>query len=245
MAEPSGFAAYRGDLAAALGAWRYDPRIPMISAALALATLLPERWLWVGLPAFAFSAGWVGTERMFYLRAFRGLPLLTSERWRFTWAFFGRYALLGLVMSAPLCALLWLTVVTGSQGLILPGIIVVGVLLDVALTFVTPALAFTTRRVTVAWRVGHRTLVDGWPSSAWYALVPPLAALIAFRALPLRVAGVAVLTAFGSLLNLWFKGAVAAYYLRVHEVGDDGAVDAPLSESLDRRMRDRFRPEES
>ena len=50
-----------------------------------------------------------------------------------------------------------------------------GLTLDVALTFVTPALAFRTRRVGEAVSLGLRMIRSDWPSCAAYVLAPPLA----------------------------------------------------------------------
>jgi hypothetical protein len=74
-------------------------------------------------------------------------------------------------------------------------------------------------------------LRDEWPKSAGYALVPPLAILISLQTLPesaLGKFGNLVLGGFSVLLNLWFKGATAAFYLRHHDVGDTGAAFSSL-----------------
>lgn len=105
---------------------------------------------------------------------------------------------------------------------------VLWVVTDVSLTFVTPALAFSTRRVRRALAIGLRMIRSEWPVSAWYVLVPPLAAVLIVQILTRTSdvpVGIQLLTsAFATLLNLWFKGATAAFYLRRHDVGDDGAA---------------------
>jgi len=67
-------------------------------------------------------------------------------------------------------------------------------------------------------------------SGAPYVFVPPLlilaaSNLLAPASLPLPIRY--VLSAAGTLVNLLCKGAIAAYYLRHHEVGDDGAAWQP------------------
>ncbi len=99
--------------------------------------------------------------------------------------------------------------------------------MDVLLTFVTPALAYSTDRPAKAIALGWRLLRQDWPQCAWYALTPPLALILITRALPRSSLAVVPAAIFGTLawmLNLWFKGATAAYYLRGHDVGDDGAA---------------------
>lgn len=247
MAERGGWAAFRADLAAALAAWRLGPAIPLISVALAVASLIPEPGFWLLMPLGAFGVGWPGTERLFYLRAFRGLPILRPELWRATWSYFGRFFTLGVAATVWGLGIVFVYATTSNEAIRLGAVAVAVIVLDVFLTFATPALAYSTRRVSIAVRLGHRTLVDHWPASAWYAVVPPLAMLVVLRLLPRTVVGLRgqiLLTSAAALLNLWFKGAAAAFYLRHHEVGDDGAVNASHLETLDRKMRERFRPDE-
>jgi hypothetical protein len=96
---------------------------------------------------------------------------------------------------------------------------------DFVFTFVTPALAFSTRRVSEALSIGWRTLWDGWPATAPYAVAAPLV-LIGVGQLLSRTlgAGGSLASLVGLLLALLFKGATAAYYLRIHRVGDFGAA---------------------
>jgi hypothetical protein len=100
------------------------------------------------------------------------------------------------------------------------------VVIDLALTFATPALAFSTRTATEALRMGLRMLRDHWPRTAWYALMPPLAVVVLLRVAQAQETSrvVVILSVFGALLNLWFKGATAAFYLRNVEVGNTGAA---------------------
>jgi hypothetical protein len=94
------------------------------------------------------------------------------------------------------------------------------------MTFVTPALAFSTRQVSEALSIGWRTLWDGWPATAPYAVVAPLVLIGVGQVFSrtLGAGGSIGLTLLGLLLALLFKGSTAAYYLREHDVGDDGAA---------------------
>ena len=99
------------------------------------------------------------------------------------------------------------------------------VVLDVLLTFVTPALVFTSHRVRDALSIGLRLLRRSLPGAAAYALVPPLAVVLAslWTGLPQAVA--VPLVAVTTLANLLVKGATAALYLRlVPMVGPLGAM---------------------
>src|SRR5207245_11755367 len=99
-----------------------------------------------------------------------------------------------------------------------------------ALTFVTPALALSVHSWKEALRRGTRTLRETWPSSALYALTPGIA-LFAVSALAPRPADgtfdIALVAAAGAVLALWCKGAVVAFYVRLHPtVSDSGAAYA-------------------
>jgi hypothetical protein len=237
-AEPS----FGNDLRLAIAAWRRFPWLPAVSVGLAAIGHLPEEpaFLALVLVSLLVTVGWVGTERICYLRAFRGKPVRVGELWRLTRAFLVRYVVLGIVSAIPLIALLIgvsvTDVLTQSHserwlGGFLVVVYVVFAFVDFALTFVTPALAFSTRRVRHAMAIGLRMIRSEWPYSAWYVLVPPLAAVLITQILTLTsdiAIGVQLLTsAFATLLNLWFKGATAAFYLRRHTVGDDGAAFVP------------------
>ena len=106
----------------------------------------------------------------------------------------------------------------------------VGVIVDFALTFVTPELAFSTRSVRTALKAGLAMIGREWPRSAPYVLVPPLAIWIVFRAVPRSQfhGPVAVTASVASgLVGFAFKGAIARYYLRQHPTGEDGAAFIP------------------
>jgi hypothetical protein len=182
-------------------------------------------------PVLFFSIGYVGTERIWYLRVFRGESLTPNLVWKLSWDFLGRYLVLGLMVLWPLYvyAVGGLLLFHGAQ---LPlwywvGVYCLITVADFALTFVTPALAYSTRKATQATRIGMGMIREYWPATATYVLVPPLAILLLARFNPqhLNPAGVVLTTAASTLLNLLMKGATAAFYLRRHPaVSDYGAV---------------------
>lgn len=232
------WATFFGDVRAALNVWRRFPVLPAVSVGLFLI-LTGIRSGWAALLSFViffFMAGWVGTERMFYLRGFRGKPMAVGEALRFTRAYIGRYMWLGIVTMLPVIAIYIVIAAVsdapfgdagGTQWAPLVINMVALIIWDVALTFVTPALAFTTPVVGKAWGIGIKMLRDGWPGTAWYALLPPLAFVALSYTRPPESATEPiwlVATCAATLLNLLAKGATAAFYLRHSEVGDDGAA---------------------
>lgn len=166
--------------------------------------------------------------------------------WGFIWRFL-RLALLTAPVTLAGAGVGWLIGRTLFAAYL--GLIVAAVLLDFLLTFVTTALAFSTRRVRDALARGLGMIRSEWPQSALYVLVPPLAVLIvvhfaagasslrnlrrAFDAIeagrrPPRLAESAHLlsglfAALAGLISLWCKGAAAAFYARRFEVGPFGA----------------------
>lgn len=244
------------DLIRALGAWRDAPFLPVASVLITLGSSAVERAtttasapLMVGsvILVSVVIAGWFGTERIWYLRVYRGKRIHLVELFPLTGAFAFRFAKLGLLIFGPLSIVFtvmtfWLarSSFVGHQPLSIESVantmvlvsFLVYVPIDVFLTFVTPALAYSTRGVLKALGIGWRMLRDEWPKSAGYALVPPLAVLISLQTLPesaLGRIGSLMLSGAAVLLNLWFKGATAAFYLRRHDVGDTGAAFNPSS----------------
>lgn len=233
------WATFFGDVRAAFRVWRRFPILPAVSVGIFVIST-GFRSGWAALLSFLvllFMAGWVGTERMFYLRGFRGKPMAVGEALRFTRAYIGRYMWLGIVTMLPLIAIYIVIAAVsdappfgdagGTQWAPLVINMVALIIWDVALTFVTPALAFTTPVVGKAWGIGIKMLRDGWPGTAWYALLPPLAFVALSYTRPPESATEPiwmVATVASMFLNLLAKGATAAFYLRHSEVGDDGAA---------------------
>jgi hypothetical protein len=212
--------------------------LPVVSVAFFLLTgFLPEPLWFLGLIVSVLYAGWVGTERICYLRVLRGQPIALAELRRLTFAFVVRYATLGFVIGLPFAPLfIWVGFKTAQGERFATGLVVtyiISLVLDVCLTFVTPGLAFTTRRVRYALWLGLRMIRSEWPRCYWYVLVPPLAILIVVQVLgradDFGLGVQLIVSTAAALLNLWFKGATAAFYLRRHEPADEmnGAAFLP------------------
>lgn len=241
MESPPTWREFKDDLGRSAGAWRVAPLLPFVSVVLTLTYALPESWWWLFLPAGWFWAGWLGTERIWYLRIFRNASITRSEAWRLTRAFVWRYvrlAVLVLLVWSPVLIVAAPFPAAGSKEaenafraadvVVVASIITLFV--DFTLTFVTQALAFSTRRVRTALKIGLAMLKQQWPRSAWYAAVPPLAVIILVRLFqPAAVNQLVqiIMSVAATLLNVWFKGATAAFYVRNVEVGDDGAAFLP------------------
>lgn len=182
----------------------------------------------ISLPLAVFSVGWVGSERIWFLRAYRGTRLSPGEAFGFIWPFWGRYFRLGLIMMIGFAPILIAGFATGNTSLLFWLLVAFFAVFDFLLTFVTPALAYSTNSVVDAWSIGWFMLKDHWPRSAPYVLVPPLVLLVLGRALPSAFIGLwatTALTCAGTLGNLWFKGAVARFYLRIYPgVPEDGSA---------------------
>jgi len=98
--------------------------------------------------------------------------------------------------------------------------------LDLALTFVTSALVFTTRSARQALRIGLAMIRQTWPRSGLYLLCPPLALNMLNSIYPTEILVVNVVTTAGlGLLALLTKGAIAAFYLRERSVSANAVAD--------------------
>src|SRR5688572_26820468 len=164
QSAPGAWTEFWGDLRASLRAWRRAPLLPVISPALWATSALPDPWRALWLPALLFGLGWFGTERIWYLRTYRNERIEGGELLRLTRAFFGRFARLGLLSAiawSPVVYLMFDTFDSDSARTewafaapgewLLPAAI--ALVVDFALTFVTPALAFSTPRVREAFRL--------------------------------------------------------------------------------------------
>lgn len=217
------------DLAAAVAVWRSDVRLPVLSVVVTVASEGP-RILGGGLaPAGPvvgfFLAGWVGAVLVWYRRAFAGSTVTVAELRCLCWAFLGRFLVLGILGAVPLLAVFPLRIAGGVVG---GGAwVLVAALVAAAVAFVGPALAFTTRQVSVGVPLGLRLAHDDWPRTAPYALLAAASGVVlqplAFRG----HVGVAVALAGlvpAALLHLAVTGAFAAWYLRHGPTGPDGAA---------------------
>lgn len=167
----------------------------------------------------------MGTERIWYLRIFQNATLSADELVSLTRRFIGRYVVLGLLLFVVVWPAIVLLSVRPTGWVIYVTLWLA--LIDMALTFVTPALAFGTRSVLEAIGVGWTMLRETWPRCAWYVLAPPLAIGALARVLPrssLNPLGSAIVGVCAYLAGLWFKGATAAFYLRRYPSGVNGAA---------------------
>ncbi|MEA2647072.1 MAG: hypothetical protein QOE92_2155 [Chloroflexota bacterium] len=236
------------DLRLAVGALAADPRLPLLTLLLYGLWAIPYLLVgtggssylaFVSIPVLLFMTGFYGTQRIWYLRVFRGQHLGAREVWTTSWAMFRRFAIVGIVVGLPYIAiaavaglLIGATGGRADNGLGATSILVIGVawalVVDFLLTFVAPALAYTTRTPERAMRIGWRMIKSTWPRSALYVFLPPLAFQLACQ-LPRETGSPTQLILLGAtlataMINLVAKGAIAAFYLRRAQVADDGAL---------------------
>jgi hypothetical protein len=243
------WAPFRRDLGQAAGVLVSDPLLPALTAVLTGGAVALDRlghgWAAPALAFDLFLMGFAGTQRVWFLRGFRYRSLDPDEIWPMTLTFIPRFLLLGLVTGVLFVATLFVVLVlrgtgiphtftspAGGHAVGRPWAILIGPCLvaDVVLTFVTPALALSVRSWREALRRGIRTLRETWPSSAFYVLTPGIALFAASALAPKPADGtlaIALVAAAGAVLALWFKGAVVAFYVRLHpKVSDSGAAYA-------------------
>ena len=226
-------ASFLADAAWSVRVWRSHPRLPLLTLLILGAwSLVPATGAFglLGLALTLVAAGWAGTQRIWYLRAFRGKEMTSSELIDYTLIFMWRFLKLGLVTTLALLppAIAFYNAETTLWFLVM---VAVSLVVDLLLTFVTPALTYSTRKVFPAIGIGFKMIVREWPRCLWYALVPPFAALFVARGVTVTGTGLTttavVITLVSVLLGLVFKGATAAYYLRRVRVPDDGATAPP------------------
>jgi hypothetical protein len=225
--------------------WRVAPALPLVSLIVALFTFAPQLALprpagcgvgthpactsgssslfallaVVALPVSLFAVGFFGAERWWYARVASGDVPLPRELWRVSWGYFWRFVRLGLlvaVLSMPVVLPILLAGrhSSGARAIALAAYVFI---LDIALTFVTPAMALSTESAWQALKTGIVALDRFWPRDALYAVVPPMALTIVTRVAP-DVFGSRAVTAFAGvvaqLLTMFFAGAVTLLYVR-------------------------------
>ena len=253
-------ATWLADVRAALRIWRRTPVLPLIALVVSVVAFLPQltlpqptncglaghpactsgnrpAFLLLSLLALPFSLyylGFVGAERWWYAHVSRDEVPAAGTLWRIAWAYFGRFFLLTLLaglISAPLLLPFALSVRHDQTRLSLV-FLVWGIALDIAFTFVTPALTFSTHSPWQAIKIGVRTLDQLGPRDMLYALVPPLAITIVARATP-ELFGTRVITAaagaLAQMLTVLFAGATTLLYIReVDPAGPDRVRYGPV-----------------
>lgn len=218
---------FRADLRATLTAWRAAPMLVVVGVAITLVGLLSGDAFLPSLVWAAVVIPWSGVQRVWYLRVFRGQPISDSEFVRLLLDFFGRFLRLGLLLlpaGVPVM-IVFLVVPADSRRVAGPAaIVVMGILVNVALTFVTPALAYSTRRVRRATRIGLGMIRTTWPACGPYVLLPP----IATSALSVPYVMDSVVRPVGTIVSTLalslFIGANARFYLRRFPTGEFGAI---------------------
>lgn len=227
------------DLRWSFRAWIRRPQFVILVAILLLllrlALLVSPIIYWIGyLALLGFSA----TERVYYLRLFQDRPFSIREVPTLTGQYFARFLRLLLIVAAVFVALFLVVVLvevgvhqrTTGTGSSLPlrvylSTLFIVFLADVALTFVSPALVFTTSSAWEALRFGLRLLRTTWPNSVWYVLTPGLTLYALAAIFPKTEIGAGVgtvVSVVGGLLAFGFKGAVVPYYLRyLHDASAD------------------------
>lgn len=239
---PTGADAFLDDIRASWATWRNIPLLPVVTAGVALisAVTVPSHGsfpvLVAGISIGLFSLGLLGTQFIWYRRAFDRQPVHAGELIPLTSGFIARYFSLYFLAAVPLVAPLVVAIYTRAFDAASPvwriGPLIYFLVLAIPLTFVNPSLAFATRKVTRAIPIGLRILTQGWPRDWTYAVIPggvgaSLGGVYLSTPAPWRPApGI-----FASLLSLVFAGAIARYYLRTapgsSEKGDYRAADAP------------------
>jgi hypothetical protein len=179
-------------------------------------------WFLLGLAASLCLVGFYGTQRVWYAAVWDEHRFTLEDAYTTSRAMFGRYFRTGILVGVPF-VLVGLVIETplwfgaGRSSLVYPiSTLVLTALLDALLTFVTPALAFTTADPARAWRIGTAMIRATWPGSALYVLTPAIALQAAALLSPTRfgVAAGSGIAAATALFALWWKGATAAYYRR-------------------------------
>lgn len=223
-----------GDLKKAVGAWRVAPLLPFLTLVLQIPIYLQTLSPWfiaLSILLWVFYAGYCGTERLWYLAIWRGQRLPDSI-WRASWRYFARFFGLGVVMMAlylvvavPLIAL-----EVGYETVLAS--VLTTLVIDIWLTFMTPALAYSTDVVKEGMAIGWRMLKEHWRHCLPYVLAPPLATLVFLQQAEESIGtapriGLAIV---GILTYLALKGATAAYYLRHHGASiPDDEIRVPMT----------------
>jgi hypothetical protein len=250
------WASYWADLRWSVRVWSGAKWFVALTAAVWAFLAMSFKVPGLDLLAYPVYLGFLGTQRIFYLRMYRGLNLEPREILPLMWKFLGRFLVLELLFVGPLVVVgiiigIAIRATHGGQTIHISNTSILAVAIpvtfigDFAFTFVVPALCLSTRSATEAVGIGLRMIRTTWPSSAWYLLTPGLTVSVLAIVFPhsgLGAVGVVVWVAATGVLGLAFKGAVVPFYLRLHpEVENDGAtgdkvtsINWPGDELMDR-----------
>lgn len=210
------------DLRQALRVWARQPLLPIISVVFwtfPVTGYSTEAASFLILLVYFVFLGWPGTEREWYRRAFAGEVFPMTAIWPTSRRFFGPFLRLCLLLLPIVVPLLIAYGIWYESAPVLAygASILVIFIFDVALTFVTPALTFTTSSATSAVYIGLSMLRACWPAAAPYALTPALFIILGTQIVLEPVigpVGALVAQALAGLLALAIKGATVAFYLR-------------------------------
>jgi len=236
VAIETSVSAFVDDITASLAAWRKGPLLPIVTLVLTAGNVLtlPSHdsfpILLARLLLGFFSFGWFGTQFIWYQRAFDGQPIHSRELFPVTWSFIARYVRLYFLALFPLLvfvfvAVVWHTFTFESPGWRI-GVLLLVLVFDIAATFINPALAFSTRKVTKAIPIGLRMAAEGWPRNWQYLVVPGVAQAVlggVYWLVPSAIRPMPEILI--TLISLVFAGAIARYYLRIpwaHSIGYPG-----------------------
>jgi hypothetical protein len=229
-------ALFRRDLGRVWAGCRFDWRLPTLVVGLSLITWLPSAAVagdrdlgWIGMlgeVVYFATLGVLGAERAWFIAA--------DRRERFTWSevrgvarvVWFRYvglgvyaAVVGAILLVPivlLAGVVQLALGGGDYEVALRvGIVVTGLLLEIALTFATVVRVFSDITAGDAIRHSLHVIRVEWPSSLWYALAAPLTVHALVLALPPSTVGVGVRVAtltVDAVIRLFCVGAVALFW---------------------------------
>jgi|ERR1700722_689875 len=235
------WAPFLSDLRWSFRVWQRRPGFVLLVAVVLLvlrvSLVSPISYLVVAV----FVAGFVGTERIYYLRAFYDHDFSLREVPRLTKRFIGRFVCFSLLVGIP-GGIIFGIVLASEEGIhpaskgvssALPlrvsiTYLAITLVVDALLTFATPILVFTTRSAREAFVLGVRFIRHTWPRSACYVFTPGLtigALALVFPQSELSESVDVIISVVGGLLAFAFKGAAVPYFLRcIDVVGDDGAA---------------------
>jgi hypothetical protein len=231
------WARFRRDTATSAGVWARHPGLPLLTLLVWLPISIPGAWRsYIMLPFFFFffALGFCGMQREWYATAFAGDRPTGRRIWRGTWRYVPRLLPIGIVVVLIPCLLMVVLlplfgVLNQSMDAdsfflrIRIAFVVQAFLVDFLLTFVMPALVFTTANPVRAVRIGLRYLRRVWPTVKWHVLAPPTAILAIGQVASGSNGGMvrgALISLSGVMLGLLFKGAqLRAYFEHADELG--------------------------
>jgi hypothetical protein len=158
----------------------------------------------VALLALPLYVGFLGTQRIWYARAWEGRGVTPGEAARLTWGMLWEYAALGMLMFlAGMFAATPVYLVAGRTAAVVAHLLFV----DVLFTFASSAVALDDKTAGEALSVSWRLLRSGFPRNLPHAVLAPMA----LYALADRQ-GWAVLAA--EAVAFVARGVTTSYYLR-------------------------------